>query len=83
MTSIIYKSSVFTPAGWRAVYISATAKHLTEKMLEVVQVTAIDGETPTGYTSITGAKRQTYHAAGVAQREIGKKKRVSALVKYK
>jgi hypothetical protein len=47
-------------------------------MARVIKVIAIDGETPDGYTSRTGAKRQTYNAAGVAKREIGAKKRLSA-----
>jgi hypothetical protein len=28
----------------------------------------------------TGAKRQTYNAAGIAKREIGKKKRINSCV---
>jgi len=47
-------------------------------MAKVLQVTLIDDEAPIGYTSRTGAKRQTYHAAGIAKREIGKNKRLSS-----
>lgn len=77
--TIEYKSSVFTPAGWRGVVIEARAKHVSPKMLEVLEVLRIDGEYPIGYTSRTGAKRQTYNASGVAQREIGARKRLSCV----
>lgn len=78
METIRYNASVFTPAGWRGVEITAEARRISPKMLEVVRVTAIDGEEPTGYTSRTGAKRQTYNAKGVAQREVGARKRASS-----
>jgi len=80
MTSIIieYNSSVYTPAGWRGVTIAATAEQTSAKMVTVSEVLAIDGEEPTGYTSRTGAKRQRYHAAGIAQREIGARKRLNS-----
>lgn len=77
---IKYNSSVMVPAGWRHVTIKAEAEKTSEKMATIVKVLEIDGEEPTGYTSRTGAKRQTYHAAGIAQREIGTKKRLSACV---
>jgi len=76
--TIKYQASVFTPAGWRSVYITAEAEQTSEKMAKVLQVTLIDDEAPIGYTSRTGAKRQRYHAAGIAQREIGKNKRLSS-----
>ena len=76
--TIKYQASVFPPAGWRGVYITAEAEQTSEKMAKVLQVILIDGEAPVGYTSRTGAKRQTYHAAGIAQREIGKNKRLSS-----
>ena len=76
---IEYQASVFIQrGGWRSVEITARVKPISEKMVEVVEVIAIDGEAPEGYTSRTGAKGQTYNAGGVAQREIGKKKRLSA-----
>ena len=75
---IMYTASVFTSAGWRPVEITATAQQVSSKMAVVTQVLLIDGSVPTGYTSRTGAKRQTYHAAGIAERELGKRKRISA-----
>ena len=74
---IEYTSSVFTQAGWRSVTITANADKISAGMAQVVKVTEIDGDAPTGYTSRTGAKRQTYNAAGIAAREIGAKKRIS------
>tara|TARA_R110000868_G_scaffold96010_2_gene264108 strand:+ start:1501 stop:1755 length:255 start_codon:yes stop_codon:yes gene_type:complete len=73
-----YTASVFTQAGWRSVTITADAKQISLGMAQVTQVTEIDGEAPTGYMSRTGAKRQTYNASGIAQREIGAKKRISS-----
>lgn len=75
---IEYTASVMVDAGWRPVTITAIATNVSEKMAVVERVTLIDGEEPTGYTSRTGARRQRYHAAGLAQREVGKKKRLSA-----
>jgi hypothetical protein len=79
MITIVYKSSVYTQAGWRGVKIKASAEKISPGMAKVLKVLEIDGEAPTGYTSRTGAKRQKYNAAGVAQREIGSKKRISAV----
>lgn len=76
---IEYNASVFTPAGWRGVSVTAEAERTSLRMVEVVNVIAIDGDVPTGYTSRTGAKRQQYNAAGVAQREVGKRKRLSSV----
>lgn len=75
---IEYSASVYTPAGWRGVTITALARKITEKTAEVVEVTAIDGEEPIGYASRTGANRQKYNARGVALREVGKKKRLGS-----
>lgn len=75
---IEYTASVMVDAGWRPVTITAIAAPISEKMAVVERVVLIDGEEPTGYTSRTGARRQRYNAAGIAQREIGKKKRLSA-----
>ena len=74
-----YGSSVFTPAGWRGVKITAAAEQISEKRCRILGVMLIDGEVPSGYTSRTGAKRQTYNAAGVSQREVGKIKNLSSL----
>jgi len=68
---INYNTSVFTPAGWRHVTITAQVEKISEKRAKVVEVIKIDGEKPTGYASRTGAKRQTYSAKGVALREVG------------
>ena len=75
---ITYKTSVCTPAGWRGVIVLAKAAPVTAKTVTVTEVLEIDGEEPTGYTSRTGAKRQRYNAAGIAQREIGSRKRLSS-----
>jgi hypothetical protein len=77
---IAYEASVFTAAGWRSVTITALAEKISAGMAAVMEVIAIDGEKPVGYTSRTGAKRQQYHAAGIAAREVGKRKRISACV---
>ena len=74
-----YKSSVFTPAGWRGVTITAEAERTSLRMVEVTKVITIDGDAPIGYTSRTGAKRQQYNAVGVARREVGKRKRISSI----
>ena len=75
---IEYNSSVFLPAkrAWRSITVRAKARELSPKMVEVVEVVAIDGEAPTGYASRTGSKSQTYNAAGIAEREKGAKKRL-------
>ena len=78
--TITYNSSVLVDAGWRSVTIEALVEKTSEKMAKVIDVISIDGEAPNGYTSRTGAKRQTYNAAGVARREIGKTKRLSARI---
>lgn len=75
---IQYTASVYTQAGWRPVTITAQAEPISAGMARVVRVDAIDGDTPAGYTSRTGAKRQTYNAAGIAKREIDTRKRLSA-----
>jgi hypothetical protein len=77
---IAYEASVFTAAGWRSVTITALAEKISAGMAAVLEVITIDGEKPVGYTSRTGAKRQQYHAAGIAAREVGKRKRISACV---
>lgn len=74
---IKYNTSVFTSAGWRGVTIEAEAES-AGKMAVVVKVLAIDGENIKPTMSRTGAKRQQYHGTGIALREEGKRKRLSA-----
>ena len=74
---ITYKSAVFTSAGWRAVNITAEADQLSPGMARVTRVVSIDGEDPRYGMSRTGARRQEYNGAGVAQREIGARKRLT------
>ena len=75
---ITYTSSVHTDAGWRSVTIEARAEQISPAMARVVEVLAIDGEPPVGTLSRTGARRQQYWAGGVARREVGARKRLSA-----
>lgn len=74
---IDYKSSVYTPAGWRSVTIRARAEQISPAMARVTEVLAIDGETPSRTMSRTGAKRQEYWGTGTAAREVGARKRLS------
>lgn len=74
---IEYNTSVMVPAGWRSVTITAKVEPITPKRVKVVEVLEIDGEQPCGYTSRTGAKRQTYNARSIALREIDKVKILS------
>ncbi len=74
---IDYKSSVYTPAGWRSVIIRARAEQISLAMARVIEVIEIDGETPTRTMSRTGAKRQEYWGTGTAAREVGARKRLS------
>jgi hypothetical protein len=75
--TIKYNAAVMVPAGWRSVEITASAKKISAKRAEVLEVLAIDGEEPNGYKSRTGANRQKYNAAGIAQLEVGKIKILS------
>jgi len=75
--TIKYNASVLVGAGWRSVKITAIAEKISEKRAEIKEVIAIDGEEPSGYTSRTGAKRQTYNANSIALREIGNVKILS------
>lgn len=75
--TIEYNSSVMVPAGWRSVTVQALVEPITAKRVKVLEVLEIDGDTPCGYTSRTGAKRQIYNAAGIASREVGKIKILS------
>jgi len=78
--SIKYSASVHTAAGWRSVTITALAEKISAGMAKVTSVTLIDGETPGYGMSRTGAKRQEYNGNGVALREVGTRKRLSACV---
>ena len=78
MITITYNTAVHTPAGWRSETVTAIAKQLSPKRAQVVEVTDIGGNGKTGYASRTGAARQNYSVGGVAQREIGKIKILSA-----
>ena len=64
-------------AGWRSVEITAAADQISKGMAQVRCVLAIDGKVPLGEQSRTGANRQKFNASGIAQREVGKKKRLS------
>jgi hypothetical protein len=75
---IAYDTGVYTPAGWRSVTVTALASKTSSKMAEVTEVVLIDGDAPVGRASRTGAKRQTYNAAGIAAREVGARKRISS-----
>ena len=75
---ITYSTSVFTPAGWRGVTVTAEAEQVSKAMAKVTKVIAIDGEEPTFGMSRTGAKRQQYNGKGIAQREVGARKRLSS-----
>lgn len=78
---IEYETSVFLPNGrmWRPVTVRAEAEpNRTGKMASVKKVLTIDGKEPVGWQSRTGARRQQFHAPGIAAREVGKNKRVSA-----
>lgn len=75
-----YKSSVFCPQiGWRGVYITASAKSVSAKMIEIIGGVDINGDGDTGYASRTGAKRQQYNVGYFAEKEIGKRKRLSCV----
>ena len=80
MINITYKSSVFTPAGWRSVVVTAKAEMLSAKRATVVEVVDIDGEGNSGYASRTGAKRQQYNVGGTAMREVGAVKLLSKCI---
>ena len=75
---IRYVTSVFTPAGWRGVVITAEASKTSEKMALVVEVLEINGESPKSQMSRTGASRQRYNGNSISCREVGAKKRLSA-----
>jgi hypothetical protein len=76
---ITYQSSVSTRAGWRGVTVTAEATPSDSgKMAVVENVLLIDDESPDRNASRTGANRQRYNGEYFADREIGKRKRLSA-----
>lgn len=75
---VTYQTAVFAAAGWRQVEVTAEAEQTSPKMATVTEVLALDGEKPQGTLSRTGAKRQQYNASGIAQREVGARKRLSS-----
>jgi hypothetical protein len=75
---IRYVTSVYTPAGWRGVVITAEASKTSEKMAVVVEVLEINGDAPATNMSRTGATRQRFNGCGISRRETGCKKRLSA-----
>ena len=78
LTTITYTTGVYTLAGWRPETVTARAKPLSPKRVEVVEVIDIGQNGKAGYASRTGANRQKYSVGGVAAREIGKIKNLSA-----
>ncbi len=76
--TISYTTSVFTPAGWRNETVTATVEVISPKRGRVLCVQDIGGNGNSGYGSRTGAKRQAYHVGGIAMREQGKIKNLSA-----
>ena len=78
-----YKTGVFMPAigDWRSVWVRALATpSRTGKMLTIDEVILVAGEEPVGRVSATGARRQTFNAKGIAEREKGKRKQTSACI---
>lgn len=80
MTSlkVEYNSSVHTQAGFRHVTIQALAERVSDKRVKVLEVLSIDNEAVQNNMSRTGANRQRYYGTGVALREEGKIKNLSA-----
>lgn len=75
---ISYTSSVFTSAGWRSIDIVAEATKISPGMAQVLKVIGINGESPKKTQSRTGARRQQFSGTGIAVREMGARKRLSA-----
>ena len=75
---IEYQIGVKTLAGWRSVVVVAEAVAKSKAMATVEFVHTIDGEVPSRYQSITGAKRQAFNGSYFARAEVGKTKRLSA-----
>ena len=68
--TIKYNGSVCVPAGWRHAEITAKAEMISPKRAIILEVLDINGLGNSGYGSLTGSKRQTFHVGGVAEREI-------------
>ena len=83
LVNVEYKASVSTAAGWRSVYMKGTAKKLSEKRVEIVEITHIDDEAVKYDMSRTGANRQKFNGLYFAGQESGKKKNVSSLLSIK
>lgn len=79
LVTVEYKASVHTPAGWRSVYMKGTAKKLSEKRVEIVEITHIDDEPVQYNMSRTGANRQKFNGEYFARQEAGKTKNISTL----
>lgn len=83
LVTVEYKTSVNTPAGWRSVYMKGTAKKLSEKRAEIVEITHIDDEPVQYNMSRTGANRQKFNGSYFAGQEAGKTKNISTLFSIK
>lgn len=59
--------------------MKGTAKKLSEKRVEIVEITHIDDEPVERNMSRTGANRQKFNGAYFADQEVGKAKNISAL----
>ena len=73
-----YNASVFTPAGFRSVTMTAIVEKISDKRVKVLEVTEINGEEVKANMSRTGAKRQAFYGIGSAAKEQGKIKNLSA-----
>lgn len=83
LVTIEYKASVNTPAGWRSVHMKGTAKKISEKRVEIVEITHINDEPVQYNMSRTGAKRQEFNGNYFANQEVGKTKNISSLFSIK
>jgi hypothetical protein len=77
--NVEYKGSVSTPAGWRPVWMKGTAKKISEKRCEIIEITHIDDEEVSYNMSRTGAKRQSFNGMYFSDNEKGKKKNLSSI----
>jgi hypothetical protein len=77
---ITYNTSVCVDAGWRSLEITAEAEQTSDRMATVLQVLRINGETPSGYQSRTGAQRQRFNGLAIARREVGARKRPGSCI---
>ena len=73
-----YNGTVLTPAGFRSVKMTAEVEQISEKRVKVIEVVEINGEQVQANMSRTGANRQKFYGIGVAAREDGKIKNLSA-----